>query len=71
MRRVGPAGVNIMVPGTTVAKNSNATGGYTLEVPENTRELVFIYRGKKLVQRVNPGNSLVNVTLNLEKMQYD
>jgi len=65
------AGVNIMVPGTTVAKNSNATGGYTIEVPENTRELVFIYRGKKLVQRVNPGNSLVNVTLNLETMQYD
>ena len=50
---------------------SNATGGYTIEVPENARELVFIYRGKKLVQQVTPGNSLVNVTLNLEKMQYD
>ena len=64
-------GVNIMVPGSNVAKVSNANGGYTIEVPENTRELVFIYRGKKLVQRVSPGNSLVNVTLNLETMQYD
>jgi len=64
-------GVNIMVPESNVAKVSNATGGYTIEVPKNARELVFIYRGKKLVQPISPGNSLVNVTLNLEKMQYD
>ncbi len=65
------AGVNIMVPGTTVAKVSNATGGYTIQVPNNARELVFIYRGKKLVQTINSQNNLVNVRLNLETMQYD
>ena len=64
-------GVNIMVPGSTVAKISNPNGGYTIEVPENTRELVFIYRGKKLVKRINSGNSLINVALDLESMQYD
>jgi hypothetical protein len=64
-------GVNIMIPGATVAKVSNPNGGYTIEVPENTRELIFIYRGKKLVKPVNSGNSLMNVALNLESMQYD
>lgn len=64
-------GVNIMVPGTPVAKISNPNGGYTIEVPANTRELVFIYRGKKLVKRINSENSLMNVVLNLESMQYD
>ncbi len=64
-------GVNIMVPGSTVAKVSNPNGGYTIEVPESTRSLVFIYRGKKLVQPINPNNSLVNVSLNLATMQYD
>jgi hypothetical protein len=60
-----------MIPGATVAKVSNPNGGYTIEVPENTRELIFIYRGKKLVKPVNSGNSLMNVALNLESMQYD
>ena len=64
-------GVNIMVPGSTVAKISNPNGGYTIEVPESTRELVFIYRGKKLVQRISPGNSLVNVELNLDTMEWE
>jgi len=64
-------GVNIMVPGSNVAKISNATGGYTIQVPKNTKELVFIYRGKKLVQRISSENNLVNVRLNLETMQYD
>ena len=64
-------GVNIMVPGSPVAKVSNPNGGYTIEVPVNTRELVFIYRGKKLVQRINSGNTLINVALDLESMQYD
>lgn len=64
-------GVNIMVPGSTVAKISNPNGGYTIEVPESTRELVFIYRGKKLVRRINPGTSLVNVELNLEAMEWE
>ena len=64
-------GVNIMVPGSTVAKVSNPNGGYTIEVPENTSELVFIYRGKKLTRSISAGNSLVNVALNLEAMEYD
>ena len=64
-------GVNIMVPGSASAKVSNPNGGYTIEVPESARELVFIYRGKKLIKRIDPDNSLVNVVLNLETMQYD
>lgn len=64
-------GVNIMVPGSGSAKVSNPNGGYTIEVPESARELVFIYRGKKLIKRIDPNNSLVNVVLNLETMQYD
>ena len=64
-------GVNIMVPGSNVAKVSNPNGGYTIEVPENTRELVFIYRGKKLVRRIDPANSLVNVVLNPETMEWE
>ena len=64
-------GVNIMVPGTSVAKASNASGGYTIEVPRTSRELVFIYRGKKLVQKIGSDNNLVNVRLDLETMKYD
>lgn len=64
-------GVNIMVPGSNVAKISNPNGGYTIEIPERTRELVFIYRGKKLTQRLSSDNSLLNVTLNLATMRYD
>lgn len=65
------AGVNVMIPGSKVAKISNNIGGYTIQVPEGTNELVFIYRGKKLVQRLNPDDNLLNVRLNLETMQYD
>ncbi len=65
------AGVNIMIPGSSVAKISNNIGGYTIQVPPNTRELIFIYRGKKLVQRLSPSNNLLNVRLNLETMEYD
>jgi len=64
-------GVNIMVSGTSVAKVSNASGGYTIEVPRTSRELVFIYRGKKLVQKISSDNNLVNVRLDLETMKYD
>ncbi len=64
-------GVNIMVPDSKAAKVSNATGGYTIQVPRNTRELVFIYRGKRLVQRIDSDNNLMNVKLNLADMQYD
>jgi hypothetical protein len=64
-------GVNIMVPGSTVAKISNPNGGYTIEVPMNARELIFIYRGKKLIKPINSGNTLINVVLDLESMQYD
>jgi hypothetical protein len=64
-------GVNIMVPGSTVAKVSNPNGGYTIEITERTRELVFIYRGKKLTHRLSQDNSLLNVALDLEKMRYD
>lgn len=64
-------GVNVMVPGSTVAKVSNPSGGYTIEVPVNTRELVYIYRGKKLVRSINLANNPVNVVLNLDAMQYD
>ncbi len=64
-------GVNIMVPDSKAAKVSNATGGYTIQVPRNTRELIFIYRGKKLVQRIDSDNNLMNVKLNLAAMQYD
>ena len=60
-----------MVPGTTSAKISNPNGGYTIEIPVNTRELVFIYRGKKLTKRLTAGNNLMNVVLNLDAMQYD
>ncbi len=65
------AGVNIMVPGSNVAKVSNNIGGYTIQVPIGTRELVFIYRGKKLVQPLRGSDNLLNVRLNLETMQYD
>lgn len=65
------AGVNIMVPGSSVAKISNNIGGYTIQVPQGTRELVFIYRGKKMVQRLSASNNLLNVRLNLETMEYD
>ena len=65
------AGVNIMIPGSNVAKISNNIGGYTIQVPQGTEELVFIYRGKKLVQRLSSNNNLLNVRLNLETMQYD
>jgi len=56
-------GVNIMVSDSKVAKVSNATGGYTIQVPRNTRELVFIYRGKKLVQRIDSDNNLKGLLL--------
>ncbi len=65
------AGVNIMIPGSNVAKVSNNIGGYTIQIPRGTRELVFIYRGKKMVQRLSSSNNLLNVKLNLETMQYD
>ncbi len=65
------SGVNIMIPGSNVAKISNNIGGYTIEVPVGTSELIFIYRGKKLTKRIGGSNTLLNVRLDLEAMEYD
>jgi hypothetical protein len=65
------SGVNIMIPGSNVAKISNNIGGYTIEVPRGTSELIFIYRGKKLIKRISGSNTLLNVRLDLEAMEYD
>jgi len=63
-------GVTIMVPGSKKARISDAGGKYYIQVPRNTRSLVFIYQGRQLVKRLDPQSRRLDIHLKTKSMAY-
>jgi len=63
-------GVTIMVSGSNKARVSDAGGKYYIQVPRNTRSLVFIYQGRQLVKRLEPQSRRLDIHLMIENMDY-
>ena len=59
-------GVTIMVPGSPVARVSNAKGNYYIKVPDHINALKFIYQGKELVKELDPISRKQDLNLKIE-----
>ena len=64
------AGVTVMVPGSSTARVSDQGGKYYIQVPRNTRELVFIYQGRQLVKELDPDSRRLDIHLKMNEMTY-
>ena len=63
-------GVTVMVPGSNTARISDPGGKYYIQVPRNTRRLVFIYQGRQLVKELDPSDRRLDIHLKTEEMTY-
>ncbi len=63
-------GVSVMVPGTRSGRVSDEGGKYYIQVPRNTRSLIFIYRGKQLVKDLDPDSRRLDIYLKSESFSY-
>ena len=63
-------GVTVMVPGSGIAKVSNAEGKYYIQVPTNIDSLKFIYQGKQLVKELDPTLRNHDLYLKIDRLTY-
>ena len=63
-------GVTIRGPGSRKARISDVAGKYYIQVPRNTRSLVFIYQGRQLVKQLDPQARRLDIHLRTESMTY-
>lgn len=63
-------GVTIMVPGSNKARLSDAGGKYYIQVPRNTKSLIFIYQGKHLIKQLDPQSRRLDIRLKTGNMDY-
>jgi hypothetical protein len=63
-------GVTVMIPGSSTAKITDPGGKYYIQVPQNTRSLVFIYQGRQLVKRLDPNSRRLDIYLRTEEMSF-
>jgi TonB-linked SusC/RagA family outer membrane protein len=59
-------GVTVQVLGTTIGTNTDLSGKYSLEVPQNATTLVFSYIGMKRQEVQISNRSVINVTMESE-----
>ena len=64
------AGVNVMVPGSNKAYISDGAGNYSIKIPNNTKQLVFIFRGKETTLNLSSGSNKMNISLDPKNMAY-
>ncbi len=60
----GIPGVTVQVVGTSLATITNAEGGYTIDVPEDSNVLLFSYIGMK-TQEVEVSSDVVNIVMEI------
>lgn len=63
-------GVSVMVPGARRGRISDEGGKYYIQVPRDTRSLIFIYRGKQLVKDLDPDSRRLDIYLKSESFSY-
>jgi len=64
-------GATVSAKGTSIGTTTDVDGNYTLEVPEETKTLLFSYLGFE-AQEINLGASnLLDIVLQLEALVFD
>ncbi len=64
-------GVSVVAKGTTIGTITDLDGKYTLEVPADTKALVFTFVGMKTVEVVLGADNVVNITLEPDVKQVE
>lgn len=64
-------GVTVQVKGTTIATATDASGKYSITVPDNATTLVFSFIGMKKAEVEIAGRSVINATLESELVGLD
>ena len=63
-------GVTVKVPGSSSARVSDTGGKYYIQVPRNTRRLVFIYQGRQLVKDLDPSDRRLDIHLKTDELAF-
>ena len=63
-------GVTVQVPGSRSGRVTDEDGKYYIQVPRNTKSLLFIYRGKQLVKDLDPTSRRLDIHLKSESLSY-
>ncbi len=64
-------GVSVSVKGTTVGTVTNMDGNYSLQVPQDSKSLMFSFVGYRTQEVAVEGKSVVNVTLEVDVFSVD
>jgi len=64
-------GVSVAVPGTTVGGFTDASGNFSINVPQNARTLVFSFIGMKTQEVVITGLNRVDVVMEQDLLNLD
>jgi hypothetical protein len=63
-------GVTVKVPGSNSSRVSDDGGKYYIQVPRNTKSLVFIHHGKQLIKNLDPNSRRLDIHLKSESLSY-
>lgn len=61
-------GVTVKVPGYGSERVTDADGKYYIQVPRDTKSLLFIYRGKQLTKELDPNLRRLDIRLKSESL---
>ncbi len=64
------SGVTVRVPGSNSGRISDDGGKYYIQVPRNTKTLLFIYQGKQLVKNLDPDSRRLDIYLKSESLSF-
>lgn len=62
-------GVTVRVPGSNSGKMTDEGGKYYIQVPRNTKSLVFIYQGQQFVKNLDPVSRRLDIYFRSEENQ--
>jgi hypothetical protein len=61
-------GVTVKVPGSGPGRVTDEDGKYYIQVPRDTKSLLFIYRGKQLTKELDPDRRRLDIRLRSESL---
>ncbi len=64
-------GVSVAVPGTTIGVFTDINGNFSLNVPQNARNLVFSFIGMKTQEVAITGRSVIDIVMEQDLLNLD
>jgi|GEM_PF-2256929 len=64
------SGVTVKVPGSGSGRVTDEDGKYYIQVPIDTKSLLFIYQGKQLTKDLDPNHRRLDIRLKSESLTY-